>query len=72
MIPYLLNPRMGGVSYKIVHSYVLPLSLAIIAGVRGEYQLLPYVVIWFAHIGFDRALAFGLKYPSAFGKTHLS
>jgi hypothetical protein len=28
-------------------------------------------LIWLAHIGFDRALAYGLKYPVAFGDTHL-
>jgi hypothetical protein len=28
-------------------------------------------LIWFAHIGMDRALGFGLKYPTAFRHTHL-
>jgi hypothetical protein len=28
-------------------------------------------LIWFAHIGFDRALGYGLKYPSAFQNTHM-
>jgi len=28
-------------------------------------------LIWFAHIGADRALGYGLKYPSAFSDTHL-
>jgi Domain of unknown function (DUF4260) len=28
-------------------------------------------LVWGAHIGFDRALGYGLKYPSAFGDTHL-
>jgi hypothetical protein len=26
---------------------------------------------WFAHIGLDRAVGYGLKYPTAFGDTHL-
>ena len=28
-------------------------------------------LIWTAHIGFDRALGYGLKYPTGFGDTHL-
>ena len=28
-------------------------------------------LIWAAHIGFDRALGYGLKYPTAFSDTHL-
>lgn len=28
-------------------------------------------LIWTAHIGFDRALGYGLKYATAFGETHL-
>lgn len=27
--------------------------------------------IWAAHIGFDRALGYGLKYPTGFADTHL-
>jgi hypothetical protein len=33
---------------------------------------LPLAAVWFAHIGFDRALGFGLKYPVTFKATHLS
>jgi hypothetical protein len=35
----------------------------------GLYGL---TLIWVAHIGFDRLLGYGLKYPVAFGATHLS
>ena len=27
-------------------------------------------MIWLAHIGFDRALGYGLKYATGFGFTH--
>jgi hypothetical protein len=33
--------------------------------------LLSIAMIWLAHIGFDRALGFGLKYSAGFGFTHL-
>jgi hypothetical protein len=28
-------------------------------------------LVWFAHIGMDRALGYGLKYDDAFTHTHL-
>jgi hypothetical protein len=34
-------------------------------------ELLCIVLIWSAHIGFDRLLGFGLKYDTAFKDTHL-
>jgi hypothetical protein len=33
--------------------------------------LLPYGLIWIVHIGMDRMLGFGLKYPTGFKETHL-
>jgi hypothetical protein len=32
---------------------------------------LSLATIWIAHIGFDRALGYGLKYGSGFTHTHL-
>ena len=33
--------------------------------------LLSIAMIWLAHIGIDRALGYGLKYPAGFSFTHL-
>jgi hypothetical protein len=41
------------------------------AGVAMAQPTLPIVAIWLAHIGFDRALSYGLKYADAFSHTHL-
>ena len=71
MLPYLINPKLGGASYNIVHSYLLPLVLATVAIGLGGTGMLPYLYIWTAHIGLDRLLGYGLKYPTAFGRTHL-
>jgi len=57
--------------YNIVHSYTLPIALAVVALAVNQSHVLPYAIIWTAHIGMDRALGFGLKYPEAFGRTHL-
>jgi hypothetical protein len=33
--------------------------------------LVPIALIWINHIGVDRLLGWGLKYPAGFGWTHL-
>jgi hypothetical protein len=38
----------------------------------GVQILTEVAIIWAAHIGFDRVLGYGLKYPTAFADTHLS
>jgi hypothetical protein len=68
---YLGGPRIGAVFYNMAHSYVG----AIICLVAGVLISAPTVlcagIIWCAHIGFDRALGYGLKYSAGFGFTHL-
>jgi hypothetical protein len=66
---YLGGPRIGALGYNVVHSYVLPLILATLC-VAMDRPVVPSL-IWVAHIGFDRALGYGLKYPTAFHDTHL-
>lgn len=70
MLGYLASARVGAIAYNAGHSYVGPLVLAV-AGLVVAPTLLPYAAIWVAHIGFDRALGYGLKYATAFGDTHL-
>lgn len=66
---YLAGPRFGSWCYNALHSYVGPLLLAVAFLASGRPPVL--ALIWGAHIGFDRALGYGLKYPSAFQHTHL-
>ncbi|MGB8400729.1 DUF4260 family protein [Bradyrhizobium sp.] len=41
-------------------------------GFATAAPLIPSIaMIWLAHIGFDRALGYGLKYQAGFGFTHL-
>jgi Domain of unknown function (DUF4260) len=68
---YLAGPRVGALVYDTLHTEVLPLVL-IAAGVLADSRVLVQVsLIWLAHIGFDRLLGYGLKYPTEFGDTHL-
>ena len=71
MLGYLVNSRVGKISYNIVHSYVLPLSFAIAAMATHSLRLLPLICIWTAHIGMDRFFGYGLKASDVFGDTHL-
>lgn len=71
MLGGLLGPAFGARAYNAAHSYSVPLVLAGLAWLSGAAWLLPFAVMWTAHIGIDRALGYGLKYPSAFDRTHL-
>jgi hypothetical protein len=57
--------------YNAAHSYVVPMALMTTGFVIAEPLVLSVAIIWLAHIGFDRALGYGLKYASGFGCTHL-
>ena len=69
MLAYLAGPRVGGAVYNVLHNYAGPILLA---GVLYATKV-PFGVplIWAAHIGFDRMLGYGLKYPRGFAYTHL-
>ena len=71
MLGYLAGPRVGSVTYDLVHTYIGPVVLGV-AGVLGGSDLaIQLALIWLAHIGLDRLLGYGLKYPTGFKDTHL-
>ena len=72
MLAYYAGPRSSSYGYNIVHSYPLPAGLLLVALAGHRTVLLPFTLIWFNHIGVDRLLGYGLKYPAGFGFTHLS
>jgi hypothetical protein len=72
MVGYLANPRVGAAIYNAVHTYVGPVVLALYSVGTDQRAVLPFSLIWIAHIGFDRMLGFGLKYPTRFKDTHLN
>ena len=77
MLGYLTSPKVGAWLHNSVHTYVMPLIFAGVAfsfrATAAEYASLigSITLIWIAHIGFDRALGFGLKRASGFKDTHL-
>ena len=71
MVGYLGGPRVGALTYNLAHTYVGPIALGLV-GVLGDVNLATQLaLIWLAHIGLDRTLGYGLKYPTAFKDTHL-
>jgi hypothetical protein len=71
MLGYLAGPRVGAVAYDAAHTTVAPLALFGAAALLGAPLLTGLALIWLAHIGMDRAVGYGLKYPSDFRDTHL-
>lgn len=71
MLAYLANVKVGSAFYNLVHTLALPLGLLLLTVGFSAPQFLPYGLIWIAHLGFDRMLGFGLKYPTQFRDTHL-
>jgi hypothetical protein len=71
MAGYLLNPRLGSYAYNLIHTYALPLALGLLSMLAGWALGGELALIWLAHIGMDRALGYGLKYPTNFKDTHL-
>jgi hypothetical protein len=70
MLGYLVNRRLGAAAYNATHSYAGPALLGL-AGLTLAPFALPFALIWVAHIGFDRALGYGLKSNAGFRYTHL-
>lgn len=69
---YLAGPRRGATAYNLAHTLAIPVGLAAAALLLETAPAVHVALIWSAHIGLDRALGFGLKYPTAFGDTHLA
>jgi hypothetical protein len=72
MLGYVANARIGTITYNAVHSYLVPLALAAYSFGTNHPAILSASLIWIAHIGLDRMLGFGLKYPTRFKDTHLN
>lgn len=71
MLAYLFGLRAGALGYNLAHTYVFALLLTLAGFFAGVPIAAAGGLIWTAHIGFDRGLGYGLKYPTGFGDTHL-
>jgi hypothetical protein len=70
LLAYLAGPRWGAWAYNGTHSAMGP-ALLLAASLKQSPLGVALALVWFAHIGFDRSLGFGLKYREGFHATHL-
>ena len=70
-VGYLVNTRIGALTYSIVHTYVLPGALLALGLLTNMPVLSQIACIWFAHISMDRMVGYGLKYATSFKDTHM-
>jgi hypothetical protein len=71
MAGYLRGPALGATLYNIAHNWALGLAVMAIGVVMGSPIALAAGGVLVGHVGMDRAAGYGLKYPTAFGNTHL-
>jgi uncharacterized protein DUF4260 len=71
MVAYAAGPRVGAAAYDLVHTCALPVVLGVVGVVANADAAVAVALIWVTHIGVDRAIGYGLKYPSGFKDTHL-
>jgi hypothetical protein len=71
MLGYLFGPRIGATFYNTAHSTIGALAIAAAGSIAAQPLVTAIALVWLAHVGFDRALGYGLKYASGFRDTHL-
>jgi len=71
MVGYLAGPRPGAILYNLAHNWALGIGILAVAWWIRSPELGLVGAILVGHTGMDRAAGYGLKYPTAFGDTHL-
>ncbi|HEY1409487.1 MAG TPA: DUF4260 domain-containing protein [Promineifilum sp.] len=69
---YLFGTRAGSITYNLTHTTIIPLSLGLAGWWLHWGWTAPVALIWLAHIGGDRMVGYGLKYPDSFKHTHFN
>jgi hypothetical protein len=71
MAGYVGGTRIGAHVYNLAHTTTLPALMVGYGWWQNSQLFLALGLVWLAHIGMDRLLTFGLKYPDHFQHTHL-
>ncbi len=71
MVGYLINAKVGAMSYNIAHHKAVA-GILIAIGFMFHFPIPLFVglLLW-AHSSFDRIMGYGLKYQDSFDHTHL-
>jgi hypothetical protein len=70
-LAYFGGPKTGAFVYNIFHTCIIPFIVFIVALVYDNSVGMHVAIIWFAHIGADRMMGYGLKYPRGFKTSHM-
>ena len=71
MIGYLVNTKIGAISYNLFHSKTLAIAfLGLGYFYLGEAYILVGIILY-SHSAMDRFFGYGLKYSDSFKNTHL-
>jgi len=71
MVGYLRGPRLGALTYNVVHNWALGAAVLGLGIWTGVDVVVLAGAILVSHVGMDRALGYGLKLPTSFQDTHL-
>jgi hypothetical protein len=71
ILAYARGPRIGAFIYNVVHNWALSGAVLGLGFVLHEPAVFGAGAVLLTHVGVDRLLGYGLKYPTAFRDTHL-
>ena len=71
MIGYLVNTKVGAVTYNLFHHKAVGCILILPGVIQTNDYLLFAGLLFLAHSSFDRILGYGLKYPDNFKHTNV-
>ncbi len=64
-VGYAAGPTAGAAAYNVTHNLVLPIALGCAGVLWDSDRAVAVTLVWLAHIGVDRVLGYGMKYPTA-------
>jgi hypothetical protein len=68
---YAAGPRVGAITYNLIHNWAAGLAVIGIGVALSSPGVVVAGAILVAHVGMDRLMGYGLKYPTVFRDTHL-
>jgi hypothetical protein len=71
LLGYLAGNSVGAATYNLVHTALWPTALAVFGLLAASPLAVQIALIWLAHIGMDRTVGYGLKYPTTPKRSHL-
>ena len=70
-VGYLAGPRIGAFTYNLAHTWAAGVTVVGLGLALAVPALVVAGAVLVAHTGMDRVAGYGLKYPTAFGDTHM-